>query len=147
MKHLISLCLATFAVTAMTASAQSCSLVRSGEVAKNLYDSGFPADLLGKAHVAALGLYGDFCQRKWGFGPYEDWSLYASRQLDAAHWETVIFSVFEFPDHAVGAKEIERRMVQESFAKHNPDTNIYYYLKPLSGVVFRVSRARHVLGD
>lgn len=97
--------------------------------------------------MSELEQYGDFLRCEWGFGSYEEWSLYASRQLDDRYWETVIFSAFDFPGHAVGAAEIEDRMSREAHAKDNPDTDIFYYLEPESGAAFRVSRARHILGD
>lgn len=147
LKQLASSCIAALVVILLTTSAQSCPIVRNHELAQRLEDSGFPSVLLSKAHVAKLEHYGDFLQCEWGFGPYEDWSLYASRQLDDVYWETVVFSAFGFPTHAVGVAEIEARISWEAHAKDNPDTDIYYYLEPGSGAAFRVSRARHTLGD
>ena len=126
MKHFASSCVAALAVIVLTASAQSCPIVPSRDLAQRLEDGGFPSALLSKAHVAEFEHYCDFLQCEWGFGPYEDWSLYASRQLDDVYWETVVFSAFDFPTHAVGVAEIEDRMSREAHAKDNPDTDIYY---------------------
>ena len=147
MKHLASSCLAALVVIVLTASAQSCPLVRNGELAQRLEEGGYPLALLSKAHLAQLNHYGDFLQCEWGFGPYEVWSLSASRRLDDIYWETVVFSAFGFPTHAVAVAEIGGRTSWEAHAKNNPDTDIYYYLAPGSSTAFRVSRARHTLGE
>ncbi|MBN9364952.1 MULTISPECIES: hypothetical protein [unclassified Devosia] len=139
--------LAVLVVSALTVAAQSCSVVRSGDVLQHLEDAGFPVALLGKAHVAELKDYSDFLRCEPLFRSDEAWSLSASRQLDDVYWETVVFSVFAFPTHAAAVAEIGERTSWEAHARDNPDTDIYYYLEPRSSTAFKVSRARHTLGE
>lgn len=147
LKHLASFGSATLLVVALTASAHSCLLVPNSELAGQLENSGFPLALLSRAHIAAFEQYGNFLQCDWGFGPYEDWSLSASRRLDDVYWETVVFSAFGFPSHAAAVAGIADRVSQEAHAEDNPNTDIYYYIDPEGGAAFRVSRARHTLGE